>query len=339
MNAIVVSAPGKIVLSGEYAVLFGAHAIAASVSRRARVTLERCAQPGIEVRAPGFSTHPARYSVGADGQLLHGKSADATANLGLFELAWQACSMPIGTGLIITLDTTEFVEPGNGRKLGLGSSAALTVALVATLCPDRDRREIAALARTVHHEFQRGGSGVDIACSTHGGIIDYTVDAGVTNGLVVPQGLHLAILWSGQPANTAARIHSLNAALQDPQQHATLHELQRHADAFAGCWHAADPAPLYRQLADYITALREFDADQGLGIFDGGHAALTEAARAAGLLYKPCGAGGGDVGAAFALDESLLRAFVKRAVDYGFAVLDLELGADGMRRDGRRHDG
>ncbi len=62
-----VSAPGKMVLLGEYAVLFGAPAVVAAVNRRARVELAPSPSSDWVVKAPGFSDRPAEFDVDADG--------------------------------------------------------------------------------------------------------------------------------------------------------------------------------------------------------------------------------------------------------------------------------
>ena len=52
---VVASAPGKIVLSGEYAVLFGAPAVCMAVTRRAVVTGADSADGECHVTTPGFT--------------------------------------------------------------------------------------------------------------------------------------------------------------------------------------------------------------------------------------------------------------------------------------------
>ena len=59
------SAPGKVVLSGEYAVLNGAPAICMAVNRRAVVTIEATADEHHVVIAPGHVEEPRRFLVRA----------------------------------------------------------------------------------------------------------------------------------------------------------------------------------------------------------------------------------------------------------------------------------
>jgi phosphomevalonate kinase len=83
------------------------------------------------------------------------------------------------------------------------------------------------------------------------------------------------------------------------------------------------------ELDQYKEALRLFDADCEVGIFDAGHADLADAASAHGVVYKPCGAGGGDVGIALAAAEGSLASFTEVAGTLGFRRLEMNLDLQG----------
>ncbi|HEY2735509.1 MAG TPA: hypothetical protein VGI70_16045, partial [Polyangiales bacterium] len=89
-SSVVVSAPGKLMVSGEYAVLNGATAIVAAVGRRAfaRVDVGRVGEPPAEARAA-------------------------------FALAERQFGEPSGRPLSIDVSSLR----AEGAKLGLGSSA------------------------------------------------------------------------------------------------------------------------------------------------------------------------------------------------------------------------
>ena len=118
----IASAPGKIVLAGEYAVLWGAPAISMAVNRRALATVSPNESGECRLVTPGFE--------GGDGFRI----VDAVVNN-----SRPACDLE--------LDTTAFMD--NGKKTGIGSSAALTVALLAALNTSTDIYEdaLAALSR------------------------------------------------------------------------------------------------------------------------------------------------------------------------------------------------
>ena len=62
-----VSAPGKMVLLGEYAVLVGAPAAVTAVNRRARVELAPSASNHWRLIAPGLAPGPVEFDSGAGG--------------------------------------------------------------------------------------------------------------------------------------------------------------------------------------------------------------------------------------------------------------------------------
>ena len=54
-NSVIASAPGKVILCGEYAVLDGAPAICMAVDRRARVEITEIDGDISDVSAPGYT--------------------------------------------------------------------------------------------------------------------------------------------------------------------------------------------------------------------------------------------------------------------------------------------
>jgi phosphomevalonate kinase len=102
----------------------------------------------------------------------------------------------------------------------------------------------------------------------------------------------------------------------------------------ADAWHGASVATLLRRFGEYIKVLMEFDADHGLGIFGAGHAELTALAAREGLVYKPCGAGGGDIGILLTDDAERADAFIAEALPQGFRPLELRLDEQGVQVSG-----
>ena len=189
------SAPGKLVLLGEYAVLFGHPAVVAAVDRRARVVLETADGDTCAVTAPGISDRPTGFDWDRGiGFRWSDPHDEAAARLVLVErllgaLVDAGLADPDGLPAVaMTLDTREFFAEGSGRqgKLGLGSSAALTVAITEAFrlwgggARDEGQADLATLLE-LHRDFQGGrGSGVDLAASTTGGVLEYRLADGGT---------------------------------------------------------------------------------------------------------------------------------------------------------------
>ena len=301
MNGVA-SAPGKIVLAGEYAVLWGAPAICMAVDRRAVVTLGSRTDGECRVTTPGFG--------GAD----RFRVIDAVTGG-----ARPPCD--------IELDTSAFMS--GGRKTGIGSSAALTVALLAAL---GGRSDVYGEALDAHRRLQQGaGSGVDVAAAVHGGLFEYEMPAGEVRRLAWPDDLVFRVIWTGVPSSTEAQLARLAQSASRPSRSALLLAAPRIRDA----WRAGDADGILTEYVGYIGVLRQFSVDHDLGIFDAGHEELTDAAMVEGLVYKPAGAGGGDVGTLFGRSDADLDAFVERQADLIGGVLPCRLEPQGVRLETR----
>lgn len=323
MTRIGASAPGKVVLSGEYAVLDGAPAICAAVDRRATVTIEEHDEPWHKVVAPGLNASEGRFVMNQDTfEWLAGGESYA-----LLEHVWRAVCPTPSRYVACSLDTQEFLDEESSQKTGLGSSAALAVALSTALCamfaPAADATQI---AQSSHRKFQCGvGSGVDVACSQQGGLIEYRMDRRQNSQLDWPVGLAFAVLWSGIPSGTAGRLRTLAQSRLQPSRG----NLGKAAEQMAKIWRDGSAQHILDAYRMYTEVLRNFSDDHDLGIFDAGHGAMVDAAHEMGLIYKPCGAGGGDIGIALAGDEAAISAFVASPVASGFKPLNVAIDARG----------
>lgn len=314
------SAPGKLVLSGEYAVLDGAAALSMAVDRRAIVTIVLREGDCHAVTAPGFSDSVSLFTAKSGKLSWHAGDKD----FALFEQVWAATGMSSGEPLSFTLDTRAFRE--NSIKTGVGSSAALTVALTAAMSAVSGADD-AGVARRAHNEFQGGsGSGVDIATSLAGGVVEYRIGENAGLHVAWPEGLCYAVFWSGVAADTRSKLERLQKRPAPPARAA----LGEAAEQFAAVFREGPVPRILEELNDYTAALRQFDAETGLGIFAAGHARLADSATAHSAVYKPCGAGGGDVGIAVAAAEDSLSSFTDVAVALGFRRLDMKLDTQGV---------
>ncbi|HVX05774.1 MAG TPA: hypothetical protein VHA71_11735 [Rhodanobacteraceae bacterium] len=332
---VTASAPGKLVLLGEYAVLEGAPALVMAVDRRASASLTPGSQDSWEIVSPTLGLH-ARFEL-RDRNATWIGSAPA-------ELAWIATLLarfPHAQTLApcsIELDSDAFYldHAGARTKLGLGSSAALTVALLgalhahANLAPPTLAEAIAA-----HRAIQHGhGSGIDIAASLRGGLARFALDGDTTQLVPVrlPDGLRWCCVYSGRPASTAAMLAAVarwrerepTAFAQHTGELATISS--RGIEAMT----ANDAAAFLSCLHDYAGALARFGEAAGADIASREHRAIAAIATECGCVYKSCGAGGGDVGITFAVEDVRLRAFAGRVAQAGYPVIGLQADPKGL---------
>lgn len=326
------SAPGKAVLSGEFAVLRDAAAIAVAVNRRARVTVSNSADEDHCISAPGYLQGQWTFALGRNGEFVWHGEAPAPGAFSLVETAWHCFGAVDWPPLSTVIDTRELCDADTGQKFGLGSSAAVAVAVTAAL------KKFAAiecdcrgLAFDAHARFQDGrGSGVDVATSHDGGLILYRRDGRKSRRLDWPRGLHYRCLWSGQVAATAGRIAVLSDSIARGTQGATFDRLAAQAENVAVAWTLGDAQGVLESYPAYIEAMQRFDRDHDLGIFSAGHAELVHLATGNDVIYKPCGAGGGDIGIVLGACEHDVNEFCEQAGRRKFTVLDLDVDEQGI---------
>jgi len=319
------SAPGKIVLGGEYAVLRGYPAIAAAVGRRAQARVQPIAAGHFVLTTRGYHDGSCRLRQVAPGCFDYLDSPPAAGTFALVERIVAAACPDRQGGSGIEIDSAAFVA-GNGQKLGIGSSAAVTVALSAALAGDTDPARAFSRALALHRASQGGGSGVDVACSAFGGVIEYRDEQ--ARSIAFPMGLCCAVAWSGRPSDTAERIARLDRKLAGGD--GELRALGRAAEKLADAFREGQAGAALEGLGEFAAALESFDAALELGIFSATDTMLAADARESGVVFKPCGAGGGDVAAFFALEQDRLERFVTRAADSGYVQLPVALGVPGL---------
>lgn len=321
-------APGKLVIVGEYAVLHGAPGISVAVDVCALARLELITGLGSELCISGsgerFGFH---WGVAA-------KPRWTGLSPGAFGLPLESCIATLGAhGLLpqpeelpvcrIELDTSAFHgsdAAGQRIKLGLGSSAAVLVALMGALLKfvraaplPQDR--LIALCCAAHRHLQGGiGSGIDVATAVTGGVIsvDFTPTSDIphASSLAWPRKLHMLAVWSGASASTPAMLGRLQRYREQQAAACTAHMAQLGAISAQAvtAWREEDTGAVLEALDSYASALRNLDQAAGIGIYSDRHAALRDIALAHGAVYKTSGAGGGDFGIALSTSQQLQSA-------------------------------
>lgn len=308
------SAPGKLVLAGEYAVVDGFPAVVAAVSRRALAVVD-VATPSQEIEVRGNDPRWVSRAESAREQPLLAAV--------LFEIERRGMALP---AVRVAVSTTDFAR--DGKKLGLGSSAAAAVALASVFAHALGADTVHDIARAAHRAFQGGGSGIDVAASTYGGIL--TFQAGrASPAPVIPAGLDVVVAWTGVPAKTQGFVDAWRA-LAHRLDHA--HAIDAATSRFLAALARGDASDVVRAVSDARTALAAMAAAAEIDVVTPAHQRIAELARANGGDAKPSGAGGGDVAVCFVPTDR--RAALAAALSAErFDVIDVTIGEPGARRD------
>lgn len=343
------SAPGKLVLFGEYAVLEGAPSLVMATGTRARATYEVAAPsaPALwHVHAPNLRQRATLQGgpLGGAAPLQPLAGVQFPSQLSLVVALLQAVhtsalgALPPGT---LTCDTSAFYS-GN-TKLGLGSSGAITVAAwhalaaAAKLTSAGPQTTLIQL-RAVHSAHQGGsGSGVDLAASLMGGLVRYqlgqaeSVHPEVVGPLSATRmtplpGLYVLPLWTGRAAATGPYLQAFKALkAQDPQLFWRIcEEMALISRAACELWALGEVTPLLPLVPRSVAALERLGGALQLDLVTNMHREAAAAAQAAGACYKPSGAGGGDFGLLFAPSVRLLNKASRALVSLGLTPMPQE---------------
>jgi mevalonate kinase len=173
--AVEASAPGKVILFGEHSVVYRGPAVVLAIDKRAKVTAEKRKDNKIFFDALdlGFSGY-------FDGNKYHAERGEVWRGRRLvaFNVAARKTMEYLGvdSGLNLTIRSNIPIA------VGLGSSAALSVAVVAAvghlLGNGLDQEKICSLAYEGEKVVHGTPSGVDNNISTYGGILTYEKNVG-----------------------------------------------------------------------------------------------------------------------------------------------------------------
>jgi mevalonate kinase len=287
------SAPGKVILLGEHSVVFGEPAIAAAIDRR------------LEVRAqlvPNASPH-----------------ADARVEAAV---AFAARDFEIDRSRL-AIEIVSEIPPA----CGLGSSAALSLALVRALAALAAARlsdeEARRRASRVEDVFHGTASGVDVAASASAGVIWFErANPPRVERLVIRRPVDLVVALSGVPRSTSGPVGRLR------ERHGRRPDFYARLFGIAGEVVRAGRTAVERE--DWGGLGELMDVAQGLlnafGVSTPTLERMISIARDAGALgAKLSGAGGG--GAIIALAPERAQGVAERLRAEGFEAFPTRVGS------------
>lgn len=312
MNSIIVSAPGKLMLLGEHAVVYGQPCLVTAINRRITVSMEQRNDSTVTIDAPDVT----------DTRFV--KHAIATG-CAVWNIAHR--------GLFIKTKS----ELG---RYGFGSSAAVTAATLYALAElfqkTISKQDLFAVAKQVVIEVQGAGSGFDVAAAVWCGTL-YFADGGKTIGKINARYresndqtisvIPLIVGYSGTKANTVSLVADVaKKKMQYPEK------VDRIFQAIATL---VEEAKIKMSEGDWerVGKLMDFNQEylRDLGVSSEKLETLISAAKTAGAWgAKLSGAGGGDCMIAVA-DSDKREAIRKAITEVGGEVIDVVADAEGVK--------
>ncbi len=351
-TSIEASTPGKLILLGEYAVLDGAEAAVIAINRLARVRVQPQRTGTNTLQASAIDIKNLSFQASPSGDIAFPPDLDDAQfnKLAFFNACYQVTAGELNRkgydpipSADIELDTSAFFDATLGIKLGFGSSAALSVATIAALAAAAGIRLTARrcfeLALEAHH-FAQGkmGSGIDIAASAFGGLLQYRIadnDEEIireTTPLTLPEDLHLRFVWSGRSASTRELVAKVRSYEKEHPYviegiFAEMASISR--DGIAAL-KAGKTGTFLEAVSAYHKAMDRLGKTSGADIISAEHQQIAEIAAQNQCHYKPSGAGGGDFGIVFGRDAAEIENCALQISQAGFNIMSLTMVKNGV---------
>ncbi len=318
------SAPGKIFLAGEYAVLDGRAALVMAVDRRLHASWEPARVVQILHRPSGFV-----WDGGAPPEEL--RFAVRAADLALRLCAEEG--LPRQAFRLVYED--DFADAG--VKLGLGGSAAASVIAVRAACAAQGRAlsdlEALRLALAAHFIEQGGaGSGADVAACALGGVQQVraripwrtaeeamalpardllAADPIEARRVPVPPDARFLLAFTGHAADTRVLVRRVRTFREgDPRRwRAIADEIGLRAESLRAALEAGAHDLALDSVRAAAAAMARLGEEASAQIITAELALACALSASAGAAGKPSGAGGGDCAVVLAFgDEARDRA-------------------------------
>lgn len=333
MNAVVVRVPGKLMLMGEYAVTQTGHpGIVLAIDRFLACRVEPSMSYVLEFPGMAPPIHADRldllYRQLADVPrldlvnrcvfLVHGYLQEEGRNLPPFRLSVKS-----------------ELQSASGIKYGFGSSAAISVAVVAGLFryatgTNMDRETIFKVASAAHTLVQENGSCADVAAATYGGLILYerfdpwwlhhrlASDAGFhalmqeewpmlrIQHLPKRQDVCLRVGWTKNPVSTSLFLQQ-TVAFQERSPHVFQQFLVNSDQAVRAFVRAESPVELFHEIDNNRAALNMLAEHAALPIETPAIQRALTTVKQLGGVGKSSGSGGGDTLIAWFRDDSTVE--------------------------------
>lgn len=356
MKQATISVPGKLYIAGEYAVVTPGHlAMLMTVNRFLTVTISQTELLVGKFRSVSYSEQPYKW-IREDGQFEFSDWSNpyylSKVVIQTVESYVKELNIPMqfyDIRIVSELDQ-------NGKKIGLGSSGAVTIALIKALLTfynvkftDFDVYKLAAIA---HSRLNSNGSFGDLAASAFTGMIAYSAfdkdwlkDQLMTKSITellgmtwpllhirrvnLPNDLKILVGWTGEPASTENLVGKIYSDSDQMDFNNFLEKSHQCVKQLIQAFNQKSTANILALIQLNRELLVKMGHSKDKLIETPLLSKLCEVAETYGGSAKPSGAGGGDCGIAFIDDFNSEKQIIDAWDNVGIQALDLKIYQNG----------
>lgn len=314
---VTVSTPGKLMLFGEHAVVFGHTCLVTSVSQRLTTVVEFIKEDDFILSFKDISKENYKksiYELGNDEMPIEAR---------FVEISVKNFYQKIGRKKGVKITT----QCPYSKKYGFGSSAGVTVGVTSGIAKLYEvfltKKELFDLSYKTVLEVQGKGSGFDVAAAIYGGLIYFVTGGKVIEPLDIDN-LPLIVAYSGIKADT---VQMIDKVMKVENREQIFKEIEVITNRAKETMLIKDWPDLGRLMNSNQKLLQQ------LGVSTPKLDQMIKASIEAGAWgAKLSGAGGGDC--MIALTPYDKKGQVKKAItDAGGEVVEVETGVEGVRME------
>lgn len=348
-------APGKLYLAGEYAVVeTGFPAVIASVNQYVTAHITK-SENGGTIQSKNLNKELIHWDRQGTELVFDDTESQLQYILAAINFVEKyALEKNVKLDYYDLLVTSE-LDSKDGKKYGLGSSAAVTVAVVKTLGDfyhlNLSAMDVYKLSAIAHLSVQGNGSLGDIAASAFGGIVAYkSPDRNWVFNMIknhsltkllelnwpelkietlnLPNDLELTVGWTGSPASTSIlvdRIALTKAQKVDKYQN-FLKSSRQNVENLIDGFRSSNSELIKDMISKYRTLLSDLAEFSDVHIETEMLSQLCDIAEKLGGAAKTSGAGGGDCGIVISDHKLKLEKLKQEWEKVGITPLTLKIG-------------
>lgn len=350
------SSPGKLYIAGEYAVVENGYpSIIIAVNQFIKVTLEPAKHRG-SIQA--YDNSPISFERIEERLVLDYRDNRLFYVINSINIVETLAKERGKTLKLYNLIIESELENIEGKKYGLGSSAAVTVSTIKVLCKFYDieitNKRLFKLAALVHLKVNSNGSCGDIAVSIYGGWISFkTFDKEWLKGkieessvgtlieeswpyleikrLEPPKDLKLLIGWTGKPSSTTELVDNVNRNRNKNREfyRGFLRNSKTCVNKMIKAFENEDVLEVQRQININRNLLIKMGKKLDIKIETPKLTILCDIALKFNGSAKSSGAGGGDCGIAIFKDDIDTEKLINEWEEEGISYLPLNVYREG----------